>query len=119
MRWFKPNIKNSLYNLLCPTFAPSQSWVRERTEDVREAMLEQLGPQGTARYPQTTKRLRYASDAHALWHLRSHLMSALAAMHGEEEARLRIASLTLMFEGLLPRGLKPRSSRLGSEQEPS
>jgi len=112
MRWFKPNIRSSIYSLLGPSFGFSQSAVEDRVEDIREAMLGLLGETGTKLFPQTTQRLRYAPAVTDLWHLRPNLMAALAAMYGEDEARLRTAKITLMFDGLLPRGLKPRTSKL-------
>jgi len=112
MRWFKPNIRSSIYSLLGPVFGHSQSVVEERVEDIREAMLGLLGASGAKLFPQTTHRLRYAPAATDLWLLRPRLMAALAAMYGEDEARLRTARITLMFDGLLPRSLKPRANNL-------
>jgi hypothetical protein len=114
MRWFKPNIRSSIYSLLGPAFGLSQSAVEEKVEDIREAMLDLLGESGAKLFPQTTQRLRYAPGVIDLWHLRPNLMAALAAMHGEDEARLRTANITLMFDGLLPRALRSRGTPLGS-----
>src|SRR6185369_5993603 len=92
----------------------SQSVVEDKVEDIREAMLDLLGESGTKLFPQTTRRLRFAPALTDLWHLRPNLMAALVAIHGEDEARLRTANITLMFDGLLPRGLKSRTTPLGS-----
>lgn len=112
MRWFKPNLRSSIYGLLGNPVAPSESTLESGTEDVREAMLVALGEAGPKHFPQVTRRIRYANDIQALWYLRGDLMAALAAMHGEMAARERVASLTEMFQGLLPGGLNSRPSPL-------
>ncbi len=113
MRWFKPNLRSSLYGLLGPPFASSQSADKARTDEIRERMLDLLGANGAVFFPHTAQRLQHAPDVHDLWHLRPNLMAALAAIHGEEAARLQVASVTGMFDGFLPRGLKPRPSPFG------
>lgn len=111
MRWLKPTLR-SVYGLLGNRPAPTESILDEGTEDVRESMLCALGPSGTRHFPQVTRRIRYANDIHALWYLRGDLMAALANMHGEAEARQKIASITAQFRGLLPGGLNSRPSPL-------
>ena len=108
MRWLKPNLRSSIYGLLGNPLPPSDSIL----EDIRESMLATLGTAGPQQFPHVTRRIRYANDVHALWYLRGDLMAALAAMHGEAEARRRIASVTAMFQGLLPNGLNSRPSPL-------
>ena len=82
------------------------------TEDIRESMLLVLGDEGSAEFPQITRRIRYANDIQALWYLRGDLMAALAAREGEVAARRKIQSVTQMFQGLLPSGLSSRASPL-------
>ncbi|HSI54391.1 MAG: hypothetical protein ACAH21_13675 [Ramlibacter sp.] len=91
---------------------PSDSVLENGTEDIRESMLGTLGDAGTKQFPHVTRRIRYANDVQALWYLRGDLMGALAAIHGEMEARRRIAKVTAMFQGLLPNGLNSRPSPL-------
>ena len=112
MRWFKPNLKSSIYGLLGASTAPSESVLDEGTEDIREAMLGMLGESGPKHFPHITRRIRYANDLQALWYLRGDLMGALAAMHGESAARQKMQSVTHMFQGLLPGGLTSRPSPL-------
>ena len=112
MRWLKPNLRSSIYGLLGNPVAPSDSVLEAGTEDIRESMLALLGDAGFKKFPQVTRRIRYASDVNSLWYLRGDLMAALAAMHGELTARQRIASVTSMFQGLLPNGLTSRPSPL-------
>lgn len=112
MRWIKPNLRSSIYGLLGSPATPSLSMLENATEDIRQAMLDSLGDTGTRRYTAVTRRVRYANDVQALWYLRGDLMACLSDMHGEAEARDRVARLSRMFQGLLPAGLTSRSSPL-------
>jgi hypothetical protein len=112
MRWLKPSLRSSIYGLLGNTVAPSESVLESGTEDIRESMLTALGDGGSKQFPQITRRIRYASDIQALWYLRGDLMAALAAKHGEVEAREKVAAVTAMFQGLLPNSLTSRPSPL-------
>jgi hypothetical protein len=111
MRWIKPNLRNSIYSLLGGPPPPvSESTLESRTEEIRQAMLDVLGQVDTADLSSIQRRIRFASDIEALWYLRGDLMATLSAGQGELAARDQIGSLTLMFDGLLPHGLKrPRS----------
>lgn len=111
MRWLKP-VRNSIYGLLGHSTAPSESKLENSTEDIREAMLALLGDDGPQRFPQLTRRLRYANDIQALWYLRGDLMATLASAHGESMAREQVRGITGMFEGMLPSGLSSRPSPL-------
>jgi hypothetical protein len=110
MRWFKP-VKNSIYGLLGSPMPPTESVLEVTTEDIRESMLGLLGD-SAPKFPHVTRRIRYANDIQSLWYLRGDLMGALASLYGESEARRRMASVTHMFEGLLPGGLTSRPSPL-------
>ncbi|HET6829329.1 MAG TPA: hypothetical protein VFH35_11650 [Ramlibacter sp.] len=112
MRWLKPNLRNSIYGLLGHPSAPSESTLLNATEDIREAMLNLLGETGPKRFPQITRRVRYANDIQALWYLRGDLMAALAALDGEGVARRKVQGITEMFRGLLPGSLTSRPSPL-------
>jgi hypothetical protein len=111
MRWLKTNLR-SVYGLLGDPPPPSASILENGTEDIREAMLDALGDSGPRVFPQVTRRIRYASDIQSLWYLRGDLMGALASMHGEVEARQKIASITAQFRGLLPGTMTSRPSPL-------
>ncbi len=112
MRWLKPNLRSSIYGLLGNPAPPSDSMLESGTEDIREAMLATLGDAGGKHFPQITRRIRYANDIQGLWYLRGDLMAALAAMHGEVQARQQISTLSTMFQGLLPGSLNSRPSPL-------
>lgn len=113
MRWFKPNLRNSIYGLLNqPRTPPSESVLENSTEDIREAMLALLGDDSAKRFAQITRRIRYANDIQGLWYLRGDLMAALATTMGEAEARKRVQGITEMFHGLLPGSLNSRPSPL-------
>lgn len=112
MRWFKGNIRTSIYGLLGNPAGPTDSILETGTEDIREAMLGLLGEAGVKQFPHVTRRIRYANDVQALWYLRGDLMAALAATQGESAARSKVLHITEMFEGLLPGSLSSRPSPL-------
>ena len=112
MRWFKPNLRNGLFGLLGHGGPPSESVLEESIEDIREAMLALLAEAGGKQFANVTRRVRYANDIQALWYLRGDLMAVLATLHGEAEARRKVASITEMFDGLLPGSLYSRPSPL-------
>ena len=112
MRWFKGNLRSSIYGLLGNPVVPTDSVLDEGTEDIREAMLGLLGEEGTRRFANVTRRVRYANDVQALWYLRGDVMAALAATQGEASARKKVQGITDMFHGLLPGSLSSRPSPL-------
>ena len=112
MRWFKGSIRSSIYGLLGNPTAPSDSALETGMEDIREAMLSLLTDDGARRFPNVTRRIRYANDIQALWYLRGDLMAALASSLGEAGARERVHEITEMFHGLLPGSLSSRPSPL-------
>jgi hypothetical protein len=112
MGWFKRSLRGGLYELLGHRDMPSASVLDAELEDIREAMLDLIGSDGRERFPQVTRRIRYAGDLQGLWYLRGDLMATLAAMHGESVARERIEAITDLFQGLLPGGLASRPSPL-------
>lgn len=112
MGWFKGTLRNSIYGLLGNPGVPSDSTLENKTEDIREAMLELLGDSGSKQFANVTRRIRYANDIQALWYLRGDLMAALATTMGEAAARQQVQRITLMFNGMLPRSLNSRPSSL-------
>ena len=114
MRWIKPSLRNSIYSLLGHPVGSSESTLENSTEDIREAMLQLLGEAGPQRFPQVTRRIRYAGDVQGLWYLRGDLMAAVSSMHGEATARSQVLGITRMFQGLVPSGLHSRPSPLVS-----
>jgi hypothetical protein len=84
-----------------------------RIQKIREAMLDSLSDLGNS--PQLTKvsgRVLYAPDLQSLWYLRGDMMTMLAGLLGESVAKDRLATITKMFNGLLPSGQKSRHSHL-------
>lgn len=112
MRWFTSTLRSSLYGLLGHATTPTESRLFSGMEDIREAMLELIGDDGPRRYPQVTRRIRYATDIQALWYLRGDLMAILAGLHGEAEARKHLRAISTMFTGLLPPSLTRRKRAL-------
>ncbi len=117
MRWFKPNLRNSIWALFGgsspPPPADSTQLPTVTIEDIRKRML-QLASHGTAGVlaEQVTRRIRYATDVEALYFIRSELMALLATVHGEAVALDAIDAVSDMFEELLPEGLRSRPSPL-------
>ncbi len=113
MRWLNSHLKSSLMALLGPSEVTA-SMLEDRTEEIRQFILDELGEFGENHYPKITRRVRYAQDAQGLWYARGDVMAVLAAVHGESIAREKIGCITDKFKGLLPRGLSSRPSPLTS-----
>ena len=111
MRWITPHLKSSLLGLLSGSEATT-SVKENRTESIRQIMLNELGEFGEKHYPKIALRVRYAQDAQGLWYARGDVMAVLSAMQGETIARQKVGSITKMFEGLLPGSLGSRRSSL-------
>ena len=112
MRWIKPSLTSSFYSFMGYAAIVPKSVRAERTENIREAMLDALGPGNSAECVQIRRRIRFARDIEGLWYLRGELMAALATLQGEAAARQKIDSLSTLFQGLLPGGLGSRPSPL-------
>ena len=93
---------------------PDPERVAHRLEDIRVAMLDMLGEEGAKRHPQVARRIRFGGAAQALWYARADLMAALASESGERSARARTESLSVLFDGMLPKGLMSRPTTLRS-----
>ena len=70
-------------------------------EDVRQAMLDALGETGSKKRATLSLKIRCAPDVQSLWALRAELMTAVSQLHGEAEARRRLAAATSAFHGLV------------------
>ena len=108
MRWNKPNLRNSLHDLLGRDKPSSTAWVRHPgMEDIRRAMLQSLTGITGCEVARMNMRLRYAADIEALWYLRSDLFSMLVPLRGEPAAHRVMDEVTLLFQGQLPRAPRP------------
>ena len=112
MRWFKHEGLNGWYERWSGQQPADPARVAHRIEDIRTAMLDMLGDAGALQYPQVARRIRFGGDALALWYARADLMSALAGLQGEQVARTRMVSLSVLFEGTLPKGMMSRPTTL-------
>ena len=77
----------------------------DRTEIIRQLMLNELGEYGEKKFPAVTRRVRYAPDIQGLWYARSDVMAILATTYGETLARQKVADISGRFNGLLPKSL--------------
>ena len=92
MRTWKPTIQ-SLFGLLGGAHRQPRD-LDDAIGVIQEAMLEALGDAGMKRYTAVTRRIQYAPDLQALWYLRGDLMAALAALHGEGNARTMVQDIS-------------------------
>ena len=113
------NLRQSIKNSVLGFFSANDSSVSviaNRTEEIRETMLDMLGYFGEENYPQVARRIRYAQDVQGLWYARGDLMTVLSAVYGETLAYRKLQGLKGLFEGLLPPSLQSRTSSLSSMQ---
>ncbi len=111
MRWVKTTI-SSVWGMMGLQPIPTEDELHDRTEDIRENMLETMGDAGAALRPLVRRRIQYAPDLEALWYLRSDWMATIAATQGEASAAAQVRLLNTSFSGLLPDGLQSRPSHL-------
>jgi hypothetical protein len=83
-----------------------------RLEDIRHAMLDSLEDAGDMPLTQIARRVMFAPDAESLWYLRPELLMVIASMRGERAARQILEQISVMFTGLLPKGLNSRPAGL-------
>lgn len=79
---------------------------------VRDAMLETLPIGGNPAVTQVAERIAYAIDIEALWYLRTDVMSVLSEIDGEASAVSEMRYIDTMFDGALPRSVRPRAHHL-------
>jgi len=101
---------HSLLNIRKPK--PNLNDTKRQVEFIRAAMAESMARAGEAGFEHIGRRVRNASDIEALWYLRADVMQAIATTEGESAARRKMARITPLFTGLLPRGLNSRPSPL-------
>jgi hypothetical protein len=121
MRWFKPNLRNSLHAIFSAGLGhPRPSKPEEEAplftiEDIRARMLDLVPPdsEDDDRNGVVRRRIRYADQVESLWFIRGELMAVLARHYGEADALEAISGVSDMFDDLLPEGLRSRPSPLG------
>ena len=120
MRWFKPNLRNSLHAIFSAGLGSSRLTEQDddedtlvSIEDIRTRMTEMLSTHEDDRAIIVRRRIRYADSVESLWFLRGELMAVLSRSKGEARALEMIASVSDMFDDLLPEGLRSRPSPLG------
>jgi hypothetical protein len=116
MRWFKPNLRNSLHAIFSHGLVSSRYHEHDTVvsiEDIRIRMAELIASHEEDRAAVVRRRIRYADSVEALWFMRGDLMAVLAHSRGEAIALELIADISEMFDDLLPEGLRSRPSPLG------
>ncbi|WP_332815725.1 hypothetical protein [Ramlibacter sp.] len=116
MRWFKPNLRNSLHAIFSagPPAPQDDPDTVVTIEDIRHRMLDLLSAEAESeRLATVRRRIRYAVSVEALWFLRGEMMAVLSRSRGEALALEQISEISEMFDDLLPEGLRSRPSPLG------
>ena len=72
---------------------PAGHAAAHEVEDLRAAMLAQLQGCSNAQAARLRLKAGCTCDAPSFWHLRPHLMQAVAAARGEAQARCSVAAL--------------------------
>lgn len=106
-------LMNTLHALLHAQ-APASPRATLRIDDIRQSMLDCMGQDARAKFPQIERRVRFATDLQALWFLRPELLMAISSTAGELAAQGEVERISAMFDGLLPKGMGPRSRNLGA-----
>ena len=112
MRWISPDLITGMHSFLGSLSTRGAPQSELTIESIREAMLDALGVTGANQYPVIQLRISYANDVQDLWYLRGDIMAALASLEGEGPARTKLAEISDLFRGLLPRGMNSRPSPL-------
>lgn len=113
MRWNSSNFMTGMQSLFNAFSSQDSAGTESSINSIRQAMLNALGAAGAKSNPVVQVRVSHANEIQDLWYLRGDLMLALAALEGEAVARAKLAHISEMFEGLLPRGMNSRPSPLG------
>jgi hypothetical protein len=113
MRWTPSNIVSGMQSLMSKSSGKDAHISMEAMADIRRAMLDELTLCDYQISPLVQSRVSDADDIQDLWYLRGDLMAVIAATDGELAAKRKIAHISTMFKGLLPRGLSSRPSPLG------
>jgi hypothetical protein len=114
MTWIKTNLKNSFVALLGGQ-ETNPDHLEERLDAIREFMLLELGESAKQKNPRLVRMVTFTSEVQDLWYARGELMAELSALYGETLARQKIAHVTKMFKGMLPKALNSRPSTLTRE----
>ena len=82
MRWFKPNLRNSLHAIFSSSLGSSRDEAEPDTivtiEDIRHRMLDLLAAEESERANTVRRRIRYAVSVESLWFMRGELMAVLS-----------------------------------------
>lgn len=112
MRWKSSTFLSGVNSFFRYTPSFKEKPIARSIHDIREAMLLAMGSDASTKFPVIQLRITYADDVHDLWYLRGDVMAAIASFDGEMLAREKVASISEMFVGLVPRSLTATTSSL-------
>ena len=78
MRWFKPNLRNSLHAIFSAGLLTSRYHEPDTIvsiEDIRNRMIDLISSHTEERALVVRRRIRYADSVEALWFMRGELMA--------------------------------------------
>ncbi len=112
MRWKSSTFLSGVNSFFRYTSSVKEKPIARSIHDIREAMLLAMGSDASSKFPVIQLRITYADDVHDLWYLRGDVMAAIASFDGEMLAREKVASISEMFVGLVPKTLTSTTSTL-------
>jgi hypothetical protein len=73
-------------------------------------MLAAMGDNVPVRFQVTQLRITHADDIQDLWYLRGDVLVAISSIAGEAFARKKIADISELFIGLVPKALTSKGT---------
>ncbi len=105
MRWTASSFMSGVNTLIRGSSGTKDKNTPKSIQEIRDAMLLAMGSTASDRFAVIQLRVTYADDVEDLWYLRGDVMAAIASQDGEVLAREKVASISEMFVGLVPRAL--------------
>jgi hypothetical protein len=109
MRWTASSFMNGMSTLIRGNSHIKDKSAKDSIQEIREAMLTAMGTSASNRFPVIQLRVTYADDIQDLWYLRGDVMAAIASLDGEALAREKVAGISELFVGLVPKALTSKT----------
>lgn len=110
MRWTASSFMNGVNTLIRGGSGQKEQNSPKSIQEIRDAMLVAMGSVASDRFAVIQLRVTYADDIEDLWYLRGDVMAAIASQYGEVLAREKVAGISQMFVGLVPRALTSKTN---------